>query len=235
MMKKESLKSHANRKIHKKIYSGNFKHKCIFFLFVHLCQIPKSYYKMKSRFGTKTVALPMSVPRSSWVQTRGMTILLLLFYQQKSFSSHKRRSNKNAYKHNRRHTYRHALTHSSDLTRLHLKWPNLAPKTRKPDQMRLLSNLAILFLAFSARVHDRHGRSDDSNVWSQLEVRGEPAAGQNNDYRSKLATQLNTSKLLPAVGCFTLFYKYNLHQGNIDILCLFLKQYIHLRFLEHNN
>lgn len=124
----------------------------------------------------------MSVPRSSWVQTRGMTILLLLFYQQKSFSSHKRRSNKNAYKHNRRHTYRHALTHSSDLTRLHLKWPNLAPKTRKPDQMRLLSNLAIMFLAFSARVHDRHGRSGDSNVWSQLEVR------QGSRQRAKIMT-----------------------------------------------
>lgn len=159
MLNKESLKSHANRKIHKKIYSRNLKHKCLFFCYT--CDKFQNRYKMKSRFGTKTVALTTSVPRLAESRRGERQYFYYYFYQRKSISSRKRRSNKNAYKHNRRHTY--ALTHAFDLTRSHLNRPKVAPKTRKPDQMRSLFNLAVCFLR-SAFVHECHGRSFYSTI-----------------------------------------------------------------------
>lgn len=55
---------------------------------LHLCQIPKSYYKMKSRFGTKTVALTTSNPRLAEFKTRGKTIPLLLLFFNENPSPH---------------------------------------------------------------------------------------------------------------------------------------------------
>lgn len=200
MLKKESLKSHANRKIHKKIYSRNLKHKCLYFFFCYTCDKFQNRYKMKSRFGTKTVALTTPVPRLAESRRGDRQYFYYYFYQRKSFSSHKRRSNKNAYKHNRRHTY--ALTHTFDHTRSHLNRPKVAPKTRKQGSNEVTLQFARLFLAFSARPWVSW-KEFLLRYLSQLKVR-ELTAGQNNDYQSKQPKQINTSKLLLAVSFYLL-------------------------------